>query len=59
MTTPSHDDPPETVAAFIEETLNELAELAARKGYRNLAATLTLAAMEAARATAGRHEPPH
>jgi len=59
MTTPSHDDPPETVAAFIEETLNELAELAARKGYQSLAATLTLAAMEARRAAGGPPEPTH
>ncbi len=59
MTTPSHDDPPEMVAAFIEETLNELAELAARKGYRALATTLMLAALDAARAAAGPPDPPH
>ena len=59
MTTPSLDDPPEMVAAFIEETLNELAELAARKGYRALATTLMLAALEAARAAAGPPDPPH
>ena len=59
MMTPSHDDPPETVAAFIEETLNELAELAARKGYRALATTLMLAAMEAARAATGPPDPAH
>jgi hypothetical protein len=52
MTTPSHDDPPEMIAAFIEETLNDLAGLAERKGYRNLAATLLTAAGEAARAVA-------
>jgi hypothetical protein len=59
MTRPSHDDPPEMVAAFIEETLNELAGLAARKGYRNLAAILVMAAREAARAAAGAPDPPH
>ena len=59
MTTPSHDDPPETVAAFIEETLNELAELAARKGYRALAETLMLAALDAARAATGPPDPAH
>ena len=59
MTTPSHDDPPETVAAFIEETLNELADLAVRKGYRALAATLMLAAQEAARAALGPPDPAH
>ena len=59
MTIPSHDDPPETVAAFIEETLNELAELASRKGYRRLATTLMMAALDAARAAAGPPDAPH
>ena len=59
MTTSSHDDPPEMVAAFIEETLNELAELAARKGYMGLAGTLMLAAGEAARAATGPPDPAH
>ena len=53
MTQTPSDSSPQMVAAFIEESLNQLAELAARKGYRALATTLMLAALEAARAAAG------
>ena len=48
---------PQASAAFIEEVLNQLAELAAHKGYRGLATTLMMAALEAARAAAGPPEP--
>lgn len=47
------------VAAFIEETLTDLAGLASRHGYRALASTLILAALEAARAAAGPPDPAH
>ena len=59
MTQPPSDSSPQMVAAFIEESLTELAELAARKGYRALATTLMLAASEAARAATGPPDPPH
>lgn len=41
--------PPETVTAYIEEMAAELATLAERAGERNLAATLRLVAIQAAR----------
>lgn len=44
---------PQASATFIEEVLNQLAELAALKGYRALASTLMMAALDAARAAAG------
>lgn len=44
---------PQASATFIEEVLNQLAELAALKGYKALATTLMMAALEAARASAG------
>ncbi len=44
---------PLAAVAFIEEVLNQLAELAAAKGYRALATTLMMAALDAARAAAG------
>lgn len=44
---------PQDAAAFIEAVLNQLAELAATKGYRGLATTLMMAALDAARAAAG------
>ncbi|MDP3868754.1 hypothetical protein [Phenylobacterium sp.] len=44
---------PQASATFIEEVLNQLAELAALKGYRGLASTLMMAALDAARAAAG------
>jgi hypothetical protein len=47
------------VAAFIEESLNDLAELAARKGFRALATTLMMAALEAGRAAGRPPDPPH
>ncbi len=59
MTQPPSDSSPQMVAAFIEESLNQLAELAARKGYRALATTLMMAALEAARAAAGPPDPSH
>ncbi|MDP1616494.1 hypothetical protein [Phenylobacterium sp.] len=43
---------------FIEEMLRDLSELAAVKGYRGLATTLMVAALEAARASAGAPDPP-
>ena len=48
---------PQMVAAFIEESLQELAELAAKMGFHNLSATLTLAAMEAGRAAFDPQDP--
>jgi hypothetical protein len=59
MTQPPLDSSPQMVAAFIEESLNDLAELAARKGYRALATTLMMAALEAARAAVGPPDPAH
>ena len=59
MTQPPSDSSPQMVAAFIEESLNELADLAGRIGYRTLANTLMLAALEAARAAGGPPDPPH
>lgn len=54
MTSPlPHDASPQQVALFIEEMLSDLSELAAVKGYRGLATTLMVAALEAARASAG------
>ncbi|MAK81099.1 hypothetical protein [Phenylobacterium sp.] len=54
MTSPlPHDASPQQVALFIEEMLRDLSELAAVKGYRGLATTLMVAALEAARASAG------
>ncbi|MES2342245.1 MAG: hypothetical protein V4597_11250 [Pseudomonadota bacterium] len=50
---------PQATAAFIEEVLNQLAELAATRGYRSLATTLMMAALDAARAAAGPPDPPH
>ena len=44
---------PQATATLIEEVLNQLAELAALKGYRALATTLMVAALDAARAAAG------
>jgi hypothetical protein len=41
--------PPESVAAYIEEMAAELATLAERVGERNLAASLRLVAVQAAR----------
>lgn len=41
---------PQAAAAFIEEVLNQLAELASVKGHRALATSLMLAALDAARA---------
>jgi hypothetical protein len=48
---------PQLTASFIEGVLNQLAELAATKGYRALATTLMMAALEAARAAAGPPDP--
>ncbi|HEX5380362.1 MAG TPA: hypothetical protein VFW47_17420 [Phenylobacterium sp.] len=59
MSQPPSDSSPQLAAAFIEESLHELAELAARKGYRALAGALALVAREAARAATGPPEPPH
>ncbi|MFP5448972.1 MAG: hypothetical protein ACLGHU_09530 [Alphaproteobacteria bacterium] len=47
------DASPQQVVVFIEEMLRDLSELAAVKGYRGLATTLMVAALEAARASAG------
>lgn len=47
------DASPQQVVLFIEEILRDLSELAAVKGYRGLATTLMVAALEAARASAG------
>lgn len=47
------DASPRASAAFIEAVLNQLSDLAATKGYKALATTLMLAALEAARAAAG------
>lgn len=44
---------PQVTATFIEEVLNQLAELASTRGYRALATTLMMAALDAARAAAG------
>ena len=44
---------PQATATFIEEVLNQLAELASTRGYRALATTLMMAALDAARAAAG------
>ena len=52
------DASPQKVAAFIEDMLRDLSELAAVKGYRGLATTLMVAALEAARASAGAPDPP-
>jgi hypothetical protein len=41
--------PPESVAAYIEEMVAELASLAEKSGDRNLAASLRLIAVQAAR----------
>jgi dihydroxyacetone kinase len=49
---------PQRVAVFIEDMLRDLSELAAVKGYRGLATTLMIAALEAARASAGAPESP-
>ncbi len=59
MTPPRDPSRPEMVAAFIEETLTDLAELAVQHGYRALASTLIMAALEAARAAAGPPDPAH
>lgn len=59
MTQPPADSSPQMVAAFIEESLNDLADLAARKGYHALAATLMMAALEAAQAAEGPPDPAH
>ncbi|MDP2011946.1 MAG: hypothetical protein Q8K11_17380 [Phenylobacterium sp.] len=44
---------PQAAATFIEEVLNQLAELASTRGYQALATTLMMAALDAARAAAG------
>ncbi len=44
---------PQAAATFIEEVLNQLAELASTRGYQSLATTLMMAALDAARAAAG------
>ena len=44
---------PQAAMTFIEEVLNQLAELASTRGYRALATTLMMAALDAARAAAG------
>jgi hypothetical protein len=44
---------PQATATFIEEVLNQLAELASTRGYGALATTLMMAALDAARAAAG------
>jgi len=49
---------PQRVAVFIEDMLRDLSELAAVKGYRGLATTLMIAALEAARASAGAPDSP-
>lgn len=59
MAQPPSTTSPEMVAQFIEETLVELADLASRKGYRALAGTLMIAALEAARAAAGAPDESH
>jgi len=53
METWNRNASPQASASFIEEVLKQLAELAALKGYRGLATTLMMAALEAARASAG------
>lgn len=47
------DASPQQVVLFIEEILRDLSELAAVKGYRGLATILMVAALKAARASAG------
>ena len=49
---------PQATATFIEEVLNQLAELASTRGYRSLATTLMMAALDAARAAAGPQDKP-
>lgn len=59
MAQPPPGSSPQMVAAFFEESLQELADLAARMDLRNLSATLALAAMEAARAAVDPRESPN
>ncbi|MDO8902768.1 MAG: hypothetical protein Q7V15_15595 [Phenylobacterium sp.] len=50
---PPPEASPQQVAIFIEEVLRDLSEVAAIHGHRGLATTLIVAALEAARASAG------